>query len=135
MGLYSFMMEETPTQGSIVTTKEYRQKLALESMDYNMKNKYVTYMRCAICFSLCINTNIYLHRQFVELFPDVITLYESMRKANAASNSDFVSKTKSKACVKIETEEEIVASWLQVAGLVGILGVVLYFMMQIAILD
>ena len=69
----------------------------------------------------------------MELFPDVIEFYQAQCKANA--NTPPTPITKPINTPKIETEADIVTSWLQVGGLVGVLGVVLYFMMQLAILD
>eukprot|EP01039_Chlorochromonas_danica_P002615 gene2615-2858_t len=57
LGLYSFMLEETPTYGSIVTTDLLKRQLANESLEYNVKNKI-----------------------FCELFPDLVTLCEERRK-------------------------------------------------------
>lgn len=39
MGLHSFMLEHTPTQGSITTTDAAKRKLAAESLEFNTKNK------------------------------------------------------------------------------------------------
>lgn len=39
LGLYSFMLEETPTYGSIVTTDLLKRQFAAESLEYNVKNK------------------------------------------------------------------------------------------------
>lgn len=39
MGLYSFMLEESPTYGSIVTSTQFKKTAAAESLDYNVKNK------------------------------------------------------------------------------------------------
>jgi ubiquitin-conjugating enzyme E2 J2 len=39
MGLYSFMMEETPTHGSITSSDSARRKFARESLEFNLKNK------------------------------------------------------------------------------------------------
>jgi ubiquitin-conjugating enzyme E2 J2 len=41
MGLYSFMLEESPTYGSIVTSEPFKRRAAQESLDFNVKNKYV----------------------------------------------------------------------------------------------
>lgn len=40
MGLYSFMLEESPTYGSIVTSEPFKRKAAKESLEFNVKNKY-----------------------------------------------------------------------------------------------
>ena len=39
MGLYSFMLEEAPTYGSIVTSAQYKRQAAAESLEFNNKNK------------------------------------------------------------------------------------------------
>lgn len=41
MGLYTFMLEETPTSGSIVTSDAAKRKFAQESLEVNCRNKYV----------------------------------------------------------------------------------------------
>jgi hypothetical protein len=44
MGLYSFMLEEAPTYGSIVTSEQFKRKAAQDSLEFNVKNKYVDYI-------------------------------------------------------------------------------------------
>lgn len=39
MGLYSFMLEETPTYGSISTSDAFKRKCARESLEFNVQNK------------------------------------------------------------------------------------------------
>lgn len=39
MGLYSFMLEEAPTYGSVVTSAQYKRQAAAESLEYNSRNK------------------------------------------------------------------------------------------------
>mmetsp|Transcript_41771 Transcript_41771/g.72495 ORF Transcript_41771/g.72495 Transcript_41771/m.72495 type:complete len:219 (-) Transcript_41771:89-745(-) len=62
MGLYSFMLEEAPTYGSIVTSAQYKRQAAAESLEFNNKNKI-----------------------FCELFPDLVELYQERKKTIAAA--------------------------------------------------
>ena len=39
MGLYSFMLEESPTYGSMTSTDAFKRKCARESLAFNVKNK------------------------------------------------------------------------------------------------
>ena len=41
MGLYSFMLEDSPTHGSIITTHAQKRLYAKESLAFNVKNKYI----------------------------------------------------------------------------------------------
>lgn len=40
MGLFSFMLENTPTTGSLVTSDTAKRKFAFNSLEFNCKNKY-----------------------------------------------------------------------------------------------
>lgn len=51
MGLYSFMLEESPTYGSVVTSDVFKRKAARDSLEYNTKNKYVCYIMLNFFFS------------------------------------------------------------------------------------
>jgi len=64
MGLYSFMMEETATYGSIETSPAFRRKCAEESLGFNVQNSV-----------------------FCELFPELLEKYneEFKRKQELAS--------------------------------------------------
>ena len=65
MGLHSFMLENTPTQGSIVTTDATKRKFASDSLEFNVKNKV-----------------------FKELFPELVELHEEQMKERALHNSE-----------------------------------------------
>ncbi|KAL3763928.1 hypothetical protein ACHAWU_003394 [Discostella pseudostelligera] len=65
MGLYSFMLDNKPTTGSIETTDAAKRKYAMESLEYNVKNEKI----------FCI------------LFPEYVELWnqrEDERKAKLA---------------------------------------------------
>lgn len=67
-GLYSFMVETAPTLGSIETTTEMKRKLAMESLDFNVRD-----------------TN------FCKLFPDLVEIQKErlrQRRAAAAANQN-----------------------------------------------
>ncbi|VDL62844.1 unnamed protein product [Hymenolepis diminuta] len=65
-GLLSFMLEDTPTMGSVSTSLNEKRQLAKESLDYNLKDEI-----------------------FVELFPDVVTELKSKQKLAESSSSSF----------------------------------------------
>lgn len=62
MGLHSFMIENTPTQGSMTSTDSTKRKFAYESLEFNMKSK-----------------------MFKELFPELVELQEIQAKERALS--------------------------------------------------
>lgn len=61
MGLYSFMLEESATYGSIVTDTAFKRQKVKESLEYNCKNKL-----------------------FCELFPELIQKHEENKKRTLA---------------------------------------------------
>jgi ubiquitin-conjugating enzyme E2 J2 len=112
MGLYSFMLEETATYGSITTTDSFKRSCAKISLEFNSKNKV-----------------------FAELFPELIELHEKRKKElqeeenneNANNSSDNTSngnKTKSiqnkqgvkKGGALIDTHQPQQASWTAIFG-------------------
>jgi ubiquitin-conjugating enzyme E2 J2 len=56
-GLYSFMIETAPTAGSIETTTLQKRKFAVQSLEYNVRDKV-----------------------FCQLFPDLVTLYQEQQR-------------------------------------------------------
>lgn len=62
MGLYSFMMDNKPTTGSIETSVAAKRKFALDSLEYNVKNDKI----------------------FVSLFPEYVELYEKREEERKA---------------------------------------------------
>ena len=111
MGLYSFMVEETPTQGSVITSSDYKRKLALESLKYNV-----------------------LNNNFCDLFPELVILHKEMLLRNEVQKTTDSSNVENPLSTMNEENELNMASWTQLAGLVGILGVLLYLMMLLATL-
>ena len=75
MGLYSFMLDNKPTTGSVETSAAAKRKFSKESLSFNVKNK-----------------------AFCSLFPEYVDLHEErekQRKAKAAeegANADGESK-------------------------------------------
>jgi len=53
MGLYSFMLEVSPTYGSIETSDLFKRKVARESLSYNCKNKLVFFFNLSFLKILC----------------------------------------------------------------------------------
>ena len=113
MGLYSFMMEDTPTQGSITTSTEMKLKLAKESLAYNCQDK-----------------------TFCELFPDFVLLHqENLLKAQSEAPSAVgVTAAASTTPNEKGIMEVSLASWTQLAGVVGLLSLILYIIFQMAVL-
>lgn len=62
MGLYSFMMDNKPTTGSIETSVAAKRKYAAESLGYNVKND----------------------KMFCSLFPEYVELYEEREEERKA---------------------------------------------------
>jgi len=69
LGLYTFMLDNQPTYGSIETTESAKRLFAKDSLEFNMKNK-----------------------NFCELFPELVELYEEKKKAPVAVNTAEISK-------------------------------------------
>jgi len=119
MGLFSFMCENSPTQGSIVTTTEQKHRAARESLAFNCKNT-----------------------TFCELFPEFVEQYaercDREEKARAEAALHPASTTNSSNLENNTNASDLkgndIASWTQLAGLVGVLGVLLYAVMQLATL-
>jgi ubiquitin-conjugating enzyme E2 J2 len=116
MGLYSFMLEDTPTQGSIVTSMEQKRKLALESLSYNIQDS-----------------------TFCELFPDLVNAYKIQQQQLQEASKNQLNNNDKKNEEGIingihggNGGEDFLASWGQIAGLVGVLGVMVFIMMKIA---
>ncbi len=74
MGLYSFMLEETPTYGSIETADSFRRKCARESLEFNLTNKSV-FQAQSVTFN-----NIENCRIFCELFPELVEKFHADKK-------------------------------------------------------
>jgi len=71
MGLYSFMLEDAPTYGSITTSDEYKKKAAQDSLYFNIKNKL-----------------------FSDLFPELVELYYQKQKKLEQEKNGSNSNTK-----------------------------------------
>mmetsp|Transcript_20249 Transcript_20249/g.29071 ORF Transcript_20249/g.29071 Transcript_20249/m.29071 type:complete len:216 (-) Transcript_20249:189-836(-) len=67
IGLHSFMMEETPTAGSVVTSSRMKRAYAAKSLAFNCKDK-----------------------NFCALFPELVELYEAQQEALGKEDSDKV---------------------------------------------
>lgn len=89
-GLLSFMLENTPTLGSVESTTREKQKYARDSLDFNLKNEI-----------------------FCELFPDVVaeikTKLAARREAQNATNNNNA-KEKLTADGKAELNGELAAA-------------------------
>lgn len=67
MGLLSFMVQDSPTYGSIETSDAFKRKAASESLQYNCHNKV-----------------------FCTLFPELVELNEKMKKEKVENGSSTV---------------------------------------------
>jgi len=67
MGLFSFMLDNKPTTGSIETSTVMKRKLAAESLEYNVKNNKV----------------------FCSLFPEYVELYEKREEERKAKLAEM----------------------------------------------
>mmetsp|Transcript_9134 Transcript_9134/g.12627 ORF Transcript_9134/g.12627 Transcript_9134/m.12627 type:complete len:221 (+) Transcript_9134:3-665(+) len=103
LGLYSFMLEETPTLGSIVTSDAQRRIYAKESLEFNIKNK-----------------------DFCELFPDLVELHKQNKKlaaATAASEANRITSVITPSNTALSGLQES-TSW---AAIVGLLAAIIAF--------
>jgi len=91
LGLYTFMLDEQPTYGSIVTSTQTKRQFAAESMDYNVTNK-----------------------TFCELFPELVEMHEEMKKKAPPSIAPTVSTRDEKSVPPIQQ-----ASWATILGILA----------------
>lgn len=68
-GLYSFMVEKTPTTGSIETSDATKRKLARESLDWNVKEK-----------------------MFRTLFPEYVELWEKREEERKRAEAEALAR-------------------------------------------
>ena len=89
MGLLSFMVQDLPTYGSIETSDPYKRKAALESLDYNCKNKI-----------------------FSKLFPELVELNEKRKKEHEEKYGSYQEiSSNSKNDTTAQLLEQGAASW------------------------
>lgn len=67
MGLFSFMLEDTPTLGSLITSDSQKKKFAAESLENSCRDK-----------------------TFCELFPDLVALHQQQLMAQASQPSSGI---------------------------------------------
>lgn len=91
LGLYTFMLDEQPTYGSIVTSTQTKRQFAAESMDYNVTNK-----------------------TFCDLFPELVEMHEEMKKKAPPSIAPTVSTRDEKSVPPIQQ-----ASWATILGILA----------------
>ena len=106
-GLYSFMVERTPTTGSIETNDATKRKLARESLDWNVKEK-----------------------MFCSLFPEYVEIWKEReaerkkREAEAAERGEVLEKRIVNSEGNVWGEGAVV--WQFVAGVVVALMSILF---------
>ena len=102
MGLYSFMMDNKPTTGSIETTIGTKRQLAGESLEYNVKND----------------------KTFVSLFPEYVELYEKREEERKARLAELgVEDEKKDDDKKLVASENVNDIFAFGAGLVAVLSI------------
>ena len=105
MGLLSFMVQDSPTYGSIETSDAFKRKAAVESLEYNCQNK-----------------------TFSTLFPELVELNETLKKEKeekygikSQQNTSSSALTSSDSTQLLE--QGAAASWTAlVAVLIAIVG-------------
>ena len=107
-GLYSFMVEKTPTTGSIETSDAVKRKYARESLDWNVKEK-----------------------MFCNLFPEYAELWEKREEERKKAEADAIARgevVETKAVVPSEVGGLLGegAVWQFVAGIVVALMSILF---------
>lgn len=110
MGLYSFMMDNKPTTGSIETTAATKRKLAGESLEYNVKDK-----------------------NFRALFPEYVELWErreAERKAGLAEMGVEDVEGEKTAVVPSGNPVEVNDFFAFGAGIVAVFSIVLYAILR-----
>ena len=108
MGLYSFMMDNKPTTGSIETTVTAKRKFAQESLEYNIKH--------------CDKN------MFSTLFPEYVELYETRekeRKARLAEMGVEDTKDENKVVPSNKAEHDVFTLG---AGFVALLSLLFAFL-------
>lgn len=125
MGLYSFMLEDSPTYGSIVTNDAHKRKCARTSLEFNCKHKCVnTLWWCILLLFLplllpllsydvvdtdkfTIHYTHYTHyiyiiytiylscRTFCELFPELLEKHEEEKKVGLFDLLPIISRQSS----------------------------------------
>ena len=105
MGLVSFMLEESPTTGSVSTSVYTKRALATESLGLNCKDKV-----------------------FVELFPELVELYEEQMRNIAKDTEDVNSDgSKNSSSLKSGTSNgnaatgDVQLSWAVICAIIAII--------------
>lgn len=103
MGLYSFMMDNKPTTGSIETSLAAKRKFAADSLEYNVKND----------------------KMFCSLFPEYVELYEKREEERKAKLAELgiEEKEEEKKIVPSGNMGEVNDVFAFGAGLVAVLSI------------
>mmetsp|Transcript_30206 Transcript_30206/g.38798 ORF Transcript_30206/g.38798 Transcript_30206/m.38798 type:complete len:113 (+) Transcript_30206:2-340(+) len=104
MGLYSFMMDNKPTTGSIETTAATKKKCAVESLAYNVKHD----------------------KMFCNLFPEYVELHEQRekeRKEKLAEMGIEVKEEETKVVVPSGDKGEVNDIFALGAGIVALISI------------
>jgi len=104
MGLLSFMVQDSPTYGSIETSDAFKRKAAIESLEYNCQNK-----------------------TFSTLFPELVELNETLKKEKEEKYGINSQNTSSSALTSSQDSTQLLeqgaASWTAlVAVLIAIVA-------------
>jgi len=101
MGLYSFMMDNKPTTGSIETSAATKRKLAAESLGYNVKNDKI----------------------FCNLFPEYVELWEKREVERKAKLAEMGVVEEEKKVVPSANTGEVNDIFAYGAGLVAVFSI------------
>lgn len=106
-GLYSFMIEASPTLGSVESTKSQKEKMARLSLDYNVRDP-----------------------TFCKLFPEYYTLYKerlaARQKALGISETDAATLISQEPSERLRANDriEINGIFATAAGLIAVFSII-----------
>jgi hypothetical protein len=113
------MLEDTPTHGSMLSTSAFKKKCAVESLEFNCKNKY-GFERCA---GICSRLTVYHDRTFCDLFPELVELNNARQAARKANPPPETSgSTTTDSCTPDSAHNDQLLSW---PALLAILAAIL----------
>ena len=110
MGLFSFMLEDQSTQGSIVTSETTKRNLAERSLEHNVKNS-----------------------KFIDMFPDLKELHMARLEAAAAALAMAGSTNTILAAPSADSEKESSGLMTALAILAALIAAGFIFIRQIII--
>lgn len=104
MGLLSFMVQDSPTYGSIETSDAYRRKAAIDSLEYNCQNK-----------------------TFISLFPELVELNEKLKKEKEEKFGSSLLQNTSSGLTSSQEKTQLVESGASWTALLTVLVAIVAF--------